>query len=246
MIFNRTIPSQLFRSQSLVFMGWAILFATFLGTTLSCKKQKVEPQPNLWIPATMRNMFDFKPRSYWILTLPGTNYVDSVYVTSRKMDTAAVLHPGSRDTLHLLERLTVQYRSTFYGYSYRIEVEGGPYCFDNPESLPCFSATKVVLNSNNTVRSRTRFYYYPEYVGYSWPMQSGALGGASIYLESIGNLRTSDTTEWNQVRRMIVEEDPFEQGKRTEYSIHPNLGLVGWAVPEYNRYWGTIRTKSNF
>jgi hypothetical protein len=222
--------------------GPTLLAATLSGT-ISCKKQKVEPQPNLWIPTPMRSMFDFKPGSYWILTLPGTNYVDSVYVTSRKMDTSAVLHPGSRDTLHFLERLTVQYRSTFYGYSYRIEVEGGPYCFDNPESLPCFSATKVVLNSNNTVRSRTRFYYYPEYQGRSWPMQSGALGGASIYLESTGSFRTSDSTEFSQVRRMIVEEDPFEQGRLTEFYVHPNLGLVGWAVPVFNRYWGTIRSK---
>ncbi|MFM8959876.1 MAG: hypothetical protein ACKOKH_06410 [Bacteroidota bacterium] len=223
-------------------LAMAGLMALTVGGN-SCQKQKVEPQPNLWIPAPLRNMFDFKPGSYWMLTLPGTSFVDSVYVTSRKMDTLVVLHPGSRDTLNFRERLTVQYRSLFYGYNYLIEVEGGPYCFDNENGLPCYSATKVVLNSNNSVRSRTRFYYYPEFVGSSWPIQSGALGGPFMRLESIGPLRTSDSTEWSDVRRMVVEEDPFEQGRLTEFYVHPNLGLLGWAVPVFNRRWGTVRSK---
>lgn len=62
-------------------------------------------------------------------------------------------------------------------------------------------------------------------------------------LESIGPLRTSDSTEWSDVRRMVVEEDPFEQGRLTEFYVHPNLGMLGWAVPEFNRRWGTVRSK---
>ncbi|MFM8838741.1 MAG: hypothetical protein ACKOHH_08955, partial [Bacteroidota bacterium] len=60
-------------------LAMAGLMALTVGGN-SCQKQKVEPQPNLWIPAPLRNMFDFKPGSYWILTLPGTSFVDSVYV----------------------------------------------------------------------------------------------------------------------------------------------------------------------
>lgn len=219
----------------------AVGILAFLLSGISCQKQKVEPQPNLWIPAPMRNMFDFYPGSYWILTLPGTSYLDSVFVSSRKLDTLVVFHPGSRDTLNLRERLTVQYRSIFYGYNYLLEVEGGPYCFEQQDDLPCYFVTKVVLNSNNSVRSRTRFYYYPEILGRSWPIQSGALGGPLMRLESIGPFQTSDSTLWADVRRMIVEEDPFEQGRLTEYYLHPHFGLVGWAVPEFNRRWGTVR-----
>jgi hypothetical protein len=233
------ISKSLPKSRSLITAG--ILLLVFAGN--SCQKQKVEPQPNLWIPAPMRSMFDFKPGSYWILTLPGTNFVDSVYVISRKLDTLVVLHPGSHDTLNFRERLTVQYRTVFYGYQYRIEVEGGPYCFENTDALPCYYATKVVLNSNNTVQAQARIYYYPEFVAHSWPIQSGSLGGPYMRLESIGAFQTSDSTEWTNVRRMIIEEDPLEQGRLTEFYVHPNHGLVGWAVPVFNRRWGMVRCK---
>jgi hypothetical protein len=151
---SKTAAASLFTAGLLISFGGmkngffsALLLLGFLGIT-ACEKNNPVETSDVWVPAELKSLFLFYPGSYWIMELPGTNFVDSVFVDSTRIDTIPILHPGSREVIGYKEQFTVRFVSPFYGRYTTFSTFSEDFCGTLGTIGPCHRIVKSNLKSN--------------------------------------------------------------------------------------------------
>lgn len=217
-----------------------ILLVTTLLSLSACNKNDAVSDSNVWLPAGLKSYFLFYPGSYWITVLPGTDFVDSVFIESTRLDTQAILHPGSREPIGFSEKLTVVYFSPFYGRRYQIEAFGEPFCRQRGNNLPCFLIVKKNLKGNtDTVLQSSTIAYYP--FEKDRILLAQARGTDILFATPVeGNYVQADSS-YSNVWKITVNLDQTEQNQLSVRHFAPGIGQLRWQVPEFGFNWVVTR-----
>jgi hypothetical protein len=212
------------------------VLGVLLLAIVSCNKNEPVADSNVWLPAELKSYFLFYPGSYWVMEMPGTDFVDSLFILSTRLDTQTVLHPGSRQPIGLKEKLSVLYFSPFYGRRFLIEAEGQAFCGQRANTLPCFRITKKNLKGNSdTVVHESIIAYFPFEANRILPAKEKGTDVlfASPKLATYNQLDSTFTNVW----RLTVDLDQTEQNQLSVRHFAPGIGLIRWQVPEFGFNW---------
>ena len=219
------------------------LLLLLLAALLGCNKNDPVANADVWLPQALKSQFLFYPGSYWIFELPGTSFVDSVFVVETRLDTVPILHPGSKTVIGYKENLFVKYVSPFYGRYYAFVASSKDFCTYLGDESPCHKVEKWNLKGNSdTINQRAIIAYFPAEakVRYS----AGERTTNEVYLDSLLPAYTQADSLYNAVMRVIVSVDPTEQNQVSVRHFAPGVGLIRWQVPEYGFNWVAVRHKT--
>lgn len=223
--------------------GIHLLGLAWLLSLAACNKNEPVSNTNVWIPAELKSYFLFYPGSYWIMELPGTDFVDSVFVEFARLDTLPIQHPGSRETIGFKEKLTVSYFSPFYGRRYHFEVIGEAFCGQRGNDFPCFKAVKKNFRGTpDTLTSESTMAYYPFEPSRILPAQSR--GSNTLVADQLLDGYEQADSIYNQVLRVTVTVDETEQNQISVRHFAPGVGLLRWQVPDWGFNWVVTRYKT--
>lgn len=174
------------------------------------------------------------------MELPGSDFVDSVFVEFARLDTIPIKHPGSRQTIGFKERLTVSYFSPFYARRYHFEVSSEEFCKQRGNTFPCFKAVKKNFKGNtDTITHESTMAYFPFEAGRVLPAQ--VRGSNTLVADPlVQNYRQADST-YNNVLRVTVTFDETEQNQISVRHFAPGIGLLRWQVPDWGFNWVVVR-----
>jgi hypothetical protein len=222
---------------------WPLILLLIACTGFSgCNKNTIVDQADVWLPAEIKSLFLFYPGSYWIMEFPGTNYVDSIFVESTRIDTVPILHPGSRAIIGHKERLVVRYVSTFYGRRFEHRSDAPDFCNMLGDPSPCQRISMVNLNASGAVNTRTFIYMYPSAVKQAWPTAESSEN--RVYVDSILPSYSQFDSSYQNVRILVIDRDVNEQNQRSIRHFSPGVGQIRWQVPEYGFNWVMRRYKA--
>lgn len=219
-----------------IFILGMILFFGFS----SCRKSEPREVQDVWLPKEIKDLFLFYPGSYWVMELPGTDFVDSVFVDSTRIDTLPIIHPGSRDTVAYKERLSVRYVSPFYGRYYTFTTASKDYCEIFPDGGPCHRVTRILQNGSLDFVGQTYMFHFPEALGKHYAAAS-SITDNQVRIDSILPTYSLADSTYKNVRKVIVNRDVTEQNQISVRHFAPGIGLIRWQVPEFGFNWICVR-----
>jgi hypothetical protein len=221
-------------SQSLLFLA--------LIVSGGCGKTVEQPATyDVRLPQELKEMFFFKPGSYWIYFEPGTGFYDSIWVVSSKIDTTPILHKGSRDTLGLKESFQVTFQSIFFGSRFQHFSQVDENCVWYGSGV-CYWINRGNLNSSNKLVSTTRIFGYPFNKKSQHPISLGNTTDAVILLDTILPAFELDSNMvFNQAHKTLVTIDPTQQNTEVHRYFVSGIGPIRRHLPKGNIDWRLIR-----
>lgn len=209
----------------------------------ACKKDSPPRATDVWLPKELKDLFLFYPGSYWIMEAPGTEFIDSIFVDSTRVDTLPILHPGSREVIGYKERFTVRFVSPFYGRYYTFSTESEDFCGMFNEEGPCHRVIKSNLVGAFDVQVKSFIYHFPEFKGSTFPATEGVTDNF-VRIDSILPTYALADSLYRIVHRVTVDKDPSEQYQVSIRHLVPNVGLIRWQVPSFGFDWICVRYNS--
>lgn len=209
----------------------------------ACKKDSPPRATDVWLPKELKDLFLFYPGSYWIMEAPGTEFIDSIFVDSTRVDTLPILHPGSREVIGYKERFTVRFVSPFYGRYYTFSTESEDFCGMFNEEGPCHRVIKSNLDGAFDVQVKSFIYHFPEFKGSTFPATEGVTDNF-VRIDSILPTYALADSLYRIVHRVTVDKDPSEQYQVSIRHLVPNVGLIRWQVPSFGFDWICVRYNS--
>lgn len=223
------------KKSTFLFFGLILVLGLF-----SCRKEEPRDIQDVWLPKELKDMFLFYPGSYWVMELPGTDFVDSVFVDSTRIDTLPIIHPGSRDTVAYKERLSVRYVSPFYGWYYTFITESKDYCEIFLDGGPCHRVRRILQNGDLALVGQTYVYHFPEALGQKYAAASSFTDN-QVRIDSVLTTYSQADSIYQNVRKVIVDRDVTQQNQVSVRHFAPGVGLIRWQVPEFGFNWICVR-----
>lgn len=208
----------------------------------SCRKE-VPDTGDIYLPQALKKAFYYSPGSYWIVEEKNTGlfFKDSLYVISSRIDTAELLHPGSRLPFARKEVLKTRVAWPFYGIEFEIASESATLCPDKSVSgEPCHFVT-LEFFINGKSRGKTRMFYYPAEVNEGWPVAMTGLIEPRVRIDTVFSVYTQSGINFSEVRRVFIDTDRTFQGTSSVRYISPVAGIIRWQYPLFGIDWQTIR-----
>jgi hypothetical protein len=216
-----------------------VLLAVLLfAMIVSCNKQDELEQFDILLPQALKETFLFGEGSYWIMeeTMQSAGFVDSVFVFEALHDTVTVLHPGTRQPYAFKERFRVKLMSSFYGREYHIATESSDYCYSAVLTEPCHFVVMEVY-ADGALQSKSRMYYYPDQPDNGWNVVHSLIEEPKVRITDVINQFVVQGETYENVRRVVIEEDRTFSGVQTIRYIAPGFGIIQWDIPHFGASW---------